>query len=80
MVAEWKEQDPVTADRKTKGSLLDLLDRKQEEYRRYVSGANAAARKGWDRLLEKIMESDEVASALRKDDLYNLANVGINDD
>jgi hypothetical protein len=31
-------------------------------------------------MLEKIMESDEVASAIQKDDLYNLANVGINDD
>jgi hypothetical protein len=29
---------------------------------------------------EKIMESDEVASAIQTDDLYNLANVGINDD
>jgi hypothetical protein len=78
MVAEW--QDPVTIDRKTKGPLLNMLDQKQEKYRRYVAGANAAAGKGWDRLLEKILESDEVASALRKDDLYNLANVGINDD
>jgi hypothetical protein len=65
MVAEWKKQDPVTADRKTKGPLLDLLDRKQEEYGRYVAGANAAAGKGWDRLPEKILESDEVASALQ---------------
>jgi hypothetical protein len=31
-------------------------------------------------MLEKILESDEVASAIRKDDLYNLANIGINDD
>jgi hypothetical protein len=79
-IAEWSEPDPLTTDKKQKGPLLELLDRTQEEYRRLIAGANAAAGKKWDGMLEKIMESDEVASAIQKDDLYNLANVGINDD
>jgi hypothetical protein len=49
-------------------------------YRRLIAEANAAAGKKWDVMLEKIMESDKIASAIRKNDLYNLANVGINDD
>jgi hypothetical protein len=79
-IAEWSGPDPLTTDRKQKGPLLELLDRTQEEYRRLIAGANAAAGKKWDVMLERIMESDEVAYAIRKDDLYNLANVGINDD
>jgi hypothetical protein len=47
---------------------------------RYVAAANAAAGKGWDNMLDKILDRDEVASAIRKDDMYNLANLGINDD
>jgi hypothetical protein len=79
-IAEWSEPDPLTTDKKQKGPLLELLDQTQEEYRRLIAGANAAAGKKWDGMLENIMESNEVASAIRKDDLYNLANVGINDD
>jgi hypothetical protein len=79
-IAEWSEPDPPTSNKKQKGPLLELLDHTQEDYRRLVAGANAAAGKKWDGMLETILESDEVASAIRKDDLYNLANVGINDD
>jgi hypothetical protein len=31
-------------------------------------------------MLGKMLDRDDVASAVRKDDLYNLANLGINDD
>jgi hypothetical protein len=79
-IAEWSDPDPPTRSKKQKGPLLELLERTEEDYRRLVAGANAAAGKKWDGMLEKILESDEVASAIRKDDLYNLANIGINDD
>jgi hypothetical protein len=79
-IINWEVPDPEYTDKKMKGPLAEKLFKKQDDYRRYVAAANASAGKGWDNMLGKILERDELASAIRKDDLYNLANLGMNDD